>query len=87
MLRAWDTKDIEGWFLGTVHSRNVTRTDLQATPTANFVIKYTVQKTGHQKLNGLVACELSARTHGVGEWWVQVVKDNKHKSKGKKAAK
>ena len=27
------------------------------------------------KLNGSVAHELSARTHGVAQWWVQVEKD------------
>ena len=71
MLHAWDTDTAEGWFEGTVHSRGVTARDLKKTPTANFVVKY-YPKATDKKLNGLVSCELSARTHGVGEWWVLI---------------
>ena len=47
----------------------VTPGDLRQVPTANFVVRYAAQQTGGQ-LNGLVACELSPRTHGVDQWWV-----------------
>jgi len=40
---------------------------------ANFVVKYTKNRTNNV-LNGLVACELSERTHGVQKWWVRVEK-------------
>ena len=47
----------------------VTPGDLRQVPTANFVVRYAAQQTGGE-LNGLVACELSPRTHGVDQWWV-----------------
>ena len=47
----------------------VTPGDLRQVPTANFVVRYAAKQTGGQ-LNGLVACELSPRTHGVDQWWV-----------------
>ena len=54
-------------------------------------VKYTAKMTD-SALNGNVACELSARTHGPTEWWVLVEKDaatatsgagSKGKGKGK----
>ena len=61
--------------MGTVHSRGpFTKAGLKNVPTANFVVKYNPKITGG-KLNGSVAHELSARTHGVAQWWVQVEKD------------
>ena len=65
----------QGWFVGTVHSRGpFTKADLKKVPTANFVVKYNPKITGG-KLNGSVAHELSVRTFGVEQWWVQVEKD------------
>ena len=75
VLVGWDSKQAEGWFLGTVHSTSgFTRGDLQRVPTANFVVKYNPKLTD-KKLNGNVAHELSARTYGAAQWWVQVEKD------------
>ena len=74
VLYGWGSGNATGWFVGTVHSRNLSATDLKKTPTANFVIKYT-SKITDGALNGYVACELSARTHGPAEWWVVVEKD------------
>ena len=66
---------MQGWFVGTVHSRGpFTKADLKNAPTANFVVKYNQKITGG-KLNGSVAHELSARTHGAAQWWMQVEKD------------
>ena len=95
VLYGWDSKNATGWFVGTVQSRNPSATDLKKTPTANFVIKY-MSKITDGALNGYVACELSARTHGPAEWWVVVEKDatpavggagSKGKGKGKAKAK
>ena len=74
VLYGWDSNNATGWFVGNVHSHNPSATDLKKTPTANFVIKYTSKMTDGA-LNGNVACELSARTHGPAEWWVMVEKD------------
>ena len=38
------------------------------------MVKYNSKITGG-KLNGSVAHELSGRTHGAAQWWVQVEKD------------
>ena len=65
---------IVGWYTGTVHSRNLSTTDKKNTPTANFAVKYTSAKTD-KKLNGSVACELTARTHGASVWWVLLQKE------------
>jgi hypothetical protein len=74
VLVGWDSKVASGWFLGTVHSRGpFTQADLKKVPTANFVVKYASKLTA-KKLNGIVACELTARTHGVGQWWVHIEK-------------
>jgi len=74
VLIGWDSKAAQGWFLGTAHSRGpFTKADLKRAPTANFVVKYSSKLTA-KKLNGNVACELSMRTHGVAQWWVQVEK-------------
>lgn len=70
----WDTDDIYGWYIGTIHSTNISARDLQKTPTANFVVKYTKQKT-KDAINGCVACELSARLYGVSKWWLILEKE------------
>ena len=44
---------------------------MKLTPTANFVVSYKASMT-NKALDGNVACELSARTHGPEEWWVLV---------------
>ena len=38
------------------------------------LVKYTASMTGGA-INGNVACELSARTHGPAEWWLLVEKE------------
>ena len=65
-LHGHDSKQATGWFIGTVHSRNVTPTDLKKAPTANFVVEYHAKLTD-KKLNGKVSCELTERTHGIDE--------------------
>ena len=74
ILHGWDSKTAVGWFIGTVQSHNLSATDLKKTPSANFVVKYNAHTTD-KALNGAVACELSARTHGPAEWSVLVVGD------------
>ena len=74
VLYGWDSGNATGWFVGTVHSRNLSATDLKKTQTANFAVKYTSKMAGNAT-NGNVACELSARTHGPAEWWVLVEKE------------
>ena len=63
-----------GWFVGTVHSRNLSAPDLKKVPTANFVVKYTANITDGA-IYGNVACELSTHTHGPAEWWLLVEKE------------
>ena len=69
LLHGWDDGVRHGWFVGRVVRSGVTPGDLRQVPTANFVVRYAAQQTGGE-LNGLVACELSPRTHGVDQWWV-----------------
>ena len=69
MLCAHDSQAAVGWYKGTVHSRNVTATDLRRAPTANFVVKYKPKDTG-KTLNGCAATELSVEKYGLKEWWV-----------------
>ena len=45
VLYGWDSDNATGWFVGTVHSRNLSATDLKKTPTANFAVKYTSKMT------------------------------------------
>ena len=45
VVHGWDSNNATGWFVGTVHSRNLSASDLKKTPTANFVIKYTAKMT------------------------------------------
>lgn len=70
VLCGFETKNVMGWYMGTVHSRSLSATDLKRTPAANFVVKYSKAITKNKNLVGCVACELTARTHGPGEWWV-----------------
>ena len=74
MLVGWDKDDINGWFIGTVHSTTISARDQQKTPTANCVVKYTKQRTSN-KFVGQVACELSSRIYGPEKWWVLLEKD------------
>ena len=69
LLHGWDDGVRHGWFVGRVVRSGVTPGDLRQVPTANFVVRYAAKQTGGE-LNGLVACELSPRTHGVDQWWV-----------------
>lgn len=69
----WDSNGVRGWYMGTIHSTVVSARDKQKTPSANFVVKYTSQRTNNQ-VNGLVACELSDRVHGPTKWWVLLEK-------------
>jgi hypothetical protein len=69
LLHGWDDGVRQGWFVGRIVRSGVTPGDLRQVPTANFVVRYAAKQTGGQ-LNGLVACELSPRTHGVDQWWV-----------------
>ena len=72
VLTGWDSKAADSWFRGTVHSIGpFTKSDLKRAPSANLVVKY-IAKDTQKKLNGTVACELSLRTHGVSQWWVQL---------------
>ena len=64
----WARRQAFGINLRVVRS-GVTPGDLRQVPTANFVVRYAAKQTGGE-LNGLVACELSPRTHGVDQWWV-----------------
>lgn len=69
----WDTDDVYGWYIGTIHSTTISVRDKQKTPHANFVVKYTNQRTNNN-LQGNVACELSARNYGADKWWVLLKK-------------
>jgi hypothetical protein len=69
LLHGWDDGVRLGWFVGRIVRSGVTPGDLRQVPTANFVVRYAAKQTGGQ-LDGLVACELSPRTHGVDQWWV-----------------
>lgn len=71
----WDSAslNVHGWYVGTIHSAQLGARDLSNTPTANFSVKYTLQRTNKQ-LNGCVACELSARLYGIDKWWVLIEK-------------
>ena len=42
--------------------------------TANFKVFYDKKITQVKKLNGIVACELSAATYGSDQWWVLLEK-------------
>jgi hypothetical protein len=74
VLHGWDDGERLGWFLGRIVRSGVTPGDLRQTPTANFVVRYAGKETGG-RLHGLVACELSERTHGVDQWWVLATED------------
>jgi hypothetical protein len=69
VLHGWEDNVRTGWFLGRVARKHVTARDRQYVPTANYVVRYTAKETDGQ-VDGLVACELSARNYGVGQWWV-----------------
>ena len=74
VMCGFEIKNVMGWFMGTIHSRKLSPTDLKKTPSANFVVKYNKSITKNKHLHGCVACELSERTHGPSVWWVLVQK-------------
>ena len=45
ILHAWDDKDRQGWFKGTVKERNLNARDLSRAPNANFAVRYTKSLT------------------------------------------
>ena len=69
ILYGWEDDDRTGWFVGRVAHNRVTARDKREVTTANFVVRYTANQT-NGKIDGLVACELSARTYGASQWWV-----------------
>ena len=75
ILYGFETKKVTGWHMGTVHSRKPTAKDLEMNESANFVVKYKKSVTKLKDLNGNVACELTARTHGASVWWVLLHKE------------
>ena len=62
------------------HNR-VTARDKREVTTANFVVRYSAKQTNGQ-IDGLVACELSARTYGASQWWVLL----QHSTQGQDSA-
>ena len=71
VLHGWEDHLRTGWFVGRVTRNRVTARDRREVPTANYVIRFTARQTNGQ-LDGLVACELSARTYGIDQWWVML---------------
>ena len=69
ILYGWEDDDRTGWFVGRVAHNRVTARDKRGVPTANYIVRYTAKQTNGQ-IDGLVACELSARTYGASQWWV-----------------
>ena len=69
ILYGWEDYDRTGWFVGRVAHNRVTARDKREVTTANFVVRYSAKQTNGQ-IDGLVACELSARTYGASQWWV-----------------
>ena len=69
ILYGWEDDERTGWFVGRVAHNRVTARDKREVATANFVVRYNAKQTGGQ-IDGLVACELSARTYGASQWWV-----------------
>ena len=73
-LFGWDNSTASGWYLGKIQRfGGLSPSDLRATPTANYVVKYTAGQTD-RALHGNVACELSARLYGASVWWVLLEK-------------
>ena len=69
ILYGWEDDDRTGWFVGRVAHNRVTARDKREVTTANFVVRYSAKQTNGQ-IDGLVACELPARTYGASQWWV-----------------
>ena len=69
ILYAFEEGDRCGWFVGRVAHDRVSARDKREVPTANYVVRYTHRQT-NGLIDGLVACELSARTYGASQWWV-----------------
>ena len=80
ILHAWNDKDRQGWFEGTVHGRNLNKADHARAPIANFAVRYTKSLTiGARKKKTIPRCdvahELTSRTYSEKKWWVVIVKD------------
>ena len=80
ILHAWDDKDRQGWFEGTVHGRNLTKAEHARAATADFAVQYTKTLTsGARKKTTVPRCdvahELTSRTNGEKKWWVVIAKD------------
>ena len=73
ILYGWEDSARTGWFVGRVARNRVTARDKREVPTASHVVRYTARQT-NGKIDGLVACELSARTYGANQWWVLLQK-------------
>ena len=69
ILYAFEQGNRCGWFVGRVAHDRVSARDKREVPTANYVVRYTHRQT-NGLIDGLVACELSARTYGASQWWV-----------------
>ena len=69
ILYAFEQGSRCGWFVGRVAHDRVSARDKREVPTANYVVRYTPKQT-NGLIDGLVACELSARTYGASQWWV-----------------
>ena len=61
VLYGWDSGNATGWFVGTVHSRNLSATDLKKTQTANFAVKYTSKMAGNATNGNVASLVMSAR--------------------------
>ena len=80
ILHAWDDKDRQGLFEGTVHVRNLTKAEHVRAATADFAVQYTKTLTsGARKKTTVPRCdvahELTSRTNGEKKWWVVIAKD------------
>ena len=67
ILYGWEDAARTGWFVGRVVRNRVTTRDQREVPTATHVVRYTARQT-NGKIDGLVACELPARTYGANQW-------------------
>ena len=75
VMCGFEIKNAMGWFMGTIHSRKLSPTDLKKTPSANFVVKYNKSITKNKHPPSAVwhvSCR-SAR-NGPSVWWVLVQK-------------
>ena len=59
-----------GWFIGTVASDIVNKTDKKKTPTATHMIEYKQKETGTRTLVGREAQTLTVEMYGQSQWWI-----------------